>query len=288
MEPNGLQNPGVCLDPTATVVDEHGAGIYPHCAGTGRQTVHAYGEEIGTYDCEGCDSPGCPARLSEGLRRVDENFVRDHPWVATTPTNSYGEPPARFDHGFVGCGSCPDLPSCARGGQCRRSPSRLEMLRAEIHEEAERIRRGAREQDEIAKRAEQRSMERPEVFRIVEDRFGEHDRAGWRHFGVPRVDPRVRTAPHGDPMVGFAAAVRGSAILLLQEADESGPSFWSADNAAPGRLTPGRLKLWFAKIAAAGGDVAQAMADQIDFEWEERRWREPAGDAVAAENGMGC
>lgn len=67
-----------------------------------------------------------------------------------------------------------------------------------------------------------------------------------------------------------------------------GPTFWGGENAAPGRLTPGTLKLYGARLMARGGDVAQAMADQIDFEWESRRWAEPPGDAEASSNRMGC
>lgn len=73
--------------------------------------------------------------------------------------------------------------------------------------------------------------------------------------------------------------------------EETGPQnrreIWATDNEA--RLTPGALKLAGARIMAGpGGDVAQAMADQIDFEWESRRWAEPPGDAEASSNGMGC
>lgn len=54
------------------------------CEGTGRYTVHAFGEEIGTYDCPGCRN--CPKK--HGLEALAEgNLV----------ANSYGGPPVLPD-----------------------------------------------------------------------------------------------------------------------------------------------------------------------------------------------
>lgn len=157
--------------------------------------------------------------------------------------------------------------------------------------------------------------------------------AGWvgvtsiEEFRPPRVDRRLRTAPHGDGLVTTTS--RWAAWSRVQEKQDrlnselireltnfrphaaqrrfmDGPR--GILNANPGghghfrrlwwdsghntaRLTPGALKLAGARIQAFGAEdrsVAQAMADQIDFEWESRRWAEPPGDAEASSNGMGC
>lgn len=159
----------------------------------------------------------------------------------------------------------------------------------------------------------------------------------------PRVDRRLRTAPHGDaldtsvrpdPLAELRMAIKVGRLRHLVDdatthADEFAGLHFTLHPAqrrfmdspggiliprrkSPGararrnlfggttvsnlswdpgpRLTPGVLKLAGARmmVGPRGGDVAQAMADQIDFEWESRRWAEPPGDAEASSNGMGC
>lgn len=148
-------------------------------------------------------------------------------------------------------------------------------------------------------------------------------------FRPPRVDRRLRTAPHGDGLdTGVSKQAAWARVRLKRDGMEDivaelanfrphagqrrfmdnprgilhvprlrlfdhGTVFTkiSWDASAGGRLTPGALKLAGARIQAFGAEdrsVAQAMADQIDFEWEARRWEEPPGDAEASANGMGC
>lgn len=104
------------------------------------------------------------------------------------------------------------------------------------------------------------------------------DFADWR----PGRFPTFRLHPHQRRLLDGERPLR----LRLRPDRPPLPSW----NEVCHRLTPGSLKLAGARIMASarGTDVAAEMARQIDFEWEERRWRVPAGDTAAVENGMGC
>lgn len=109
---------------------------------------------------------------------------------------------------------------------------------------------------------------------------------------------RLRLRRDRPPMPSRLVSVRREpGDRLWTPGEDAAPRFTSSLwgglpswNEVTERLTPGSLKLAGARIAAAskGTDAAAEMARQIDFEWEERRWRVPGGDAAAVENGMGC
>jgi hypothetical protein len=185
----------------------------------------------------------------------------------TGPTeNSYGEPPVRrHAMGFVSCGACASITDCARRNTCigqeRRPPGPTAIGLLRMGEKRRRL------ESLFGFPVRTDPSVPPGEIRV--------ERAADR----PVPDRRLRTSPHGDAL---STRVRTRYPCFF--------SRWIQVTDVGGRLTPGALKLAAARIRAAAGsvDVAQAMADQIDFEWEERRWEEPPGDAEAAENGMGC
>ncbi len=276
------------------------------------------GPDSCVLEAQGCPTSGSCRIAGECLIAAERKTAAAH---ERGLENSYGEPPVHRGEGFNSCGSCVNLVACGGAGYCMRAlaedelaaarPSVAEVREDILAEEREAARRRAwPTMDADVAAARERALDALGVQKIrrrIEipypaDRFAEHDRAGRSHFTRPRRDPRVRTAPHGDALDTRVRTPYPNFFRSAFPLIEATRYFEACDdkqhilvrigdwNAAPARLTPGMLKLAGARIMAthSGTEVADEMARQIDFEWEERRWRVPDGDAAAAENGMGC
>lgn len=164
------------------------------------------------------------------------------------------------------------------------------------------------------------------IYFPAADRFAEHDRAARRHFTIPRLDPRVRTAPHGDGLDtrtrtpypcffspgGFAGLGAGVRVQEIGERREAAGAAYRAeqerlrgrfdefaalmnDHPGPFRLHPHQQR--FLDMIARGERVIVIPARRssgwpgvfrIVEEMLRERGRPWFADAQAAENGMGC
>jgi hypothetical protein len=124
----------------------------------------------------------------------------------------------------------------------------------------------------------------------IADRFGEYDRAARRHFGVPRRDPRTRTAPHGDALSTRRRYIvpmdPGQRERLRELVDHGVPVFkihphqqrfldMIERGERPIMIPARRSSGWPEVFRMAEGLIKEACAP----------WRR---DAEACENGMGC